>query len=333
MLTPTVDLLERESELGQLAARVDAAVAGQGSVVALEGEAGIGKSALLACAVQRAAGAGMRVLSARGGELEQDFGYGVVRQLFDAPLLAMAPCERALVLSGAARLAGSALSVADGNGGGAAEPGAVLHGLYWLSANLAAGQPLLICVDDAHWADSASIAFLAYLARRVDGLELLVVYTTRVGEGSSEHLPATAEPGLVADVLRPGVLSEPATVELIGRMLGSDSSDEFAHACRVATAGNPFLLQELLRALRADGMTPDSASCARVAQIAPGAINRAILARLRRLGRPATRLAFATAVLGKGAELRHASCVRACRARSRCRRGGCRQADERRDPA
>ena len=65
MLTPTVDLLERESELRRLAARIDAALAGNGSVVALEGEAGIGKSALLGWAVQRAAATGMLVLSAR----------------------------------------------------------------------------------------------------------------------------------------------------------------------------------------------------------------------------------------------------------------------------
>jgi DNA-binding CsgD family transcriptional regulator len=311
VLTPTVDLLERDDELEQLAARVEAAVEGQGSIVALEGEAGIGKSALLAYVVQRAARAGMRVLSARAGELEQDFGYGVVRQLFDGPLVAMAPAQRAAVLGGAAGLAASALSVTGASAGRAAEPGSVLHGLYWLSANLAAGQPLLIAVDDAHWADSASIAFLSYLARRVDGLALLVVYATRVAEGSSERLPATAERGLVADVLRPDVLSAPATVELIGRMLGSGSSDEFANACRVATAGNPFLLHELLRALQADGMTPDSASCARVARMAPGAIGRAILPRLRRLGPAAMRLAFATAVLGKSAELRHAAALAA----------------------
>ena len=309
MLTPTVDLLERESELRQLAARIDAALAGNGSVVALEGEAGIGKSALLGWAVQRAAATGMLVLSARAGELEQDFGYGVVRQLFDGPLGEMAPQERAPVLDGAAGLAASALSLPDGIGGQPAEPGAVLHGLYWLSANLATAQPVLIAVDDAHWADSASIAFLSYLARRVEGLALLVVYTTRVAEGSSERLPAAAEPDLVADVLRPCVLSGRATVELIGRLLGSESSEEFADACRVATAGNPFLLQELLRALQADEITPDGRSCERVAQIAPGAIKRAILARLRRLGGPATRLAFATAVLGKGAELRHAAAL------------------------
>lgn len=309
MKATAAELLERDFECDRLAAAIDAALTGDGSVIALEGQAGIGKSSLLAYAARCASDAGMRVLTARAGELEREFAYGVVRQLFDGPLTAMAPQERESVLHGAAGLSVSALSGAQRHSSAASDPGSVLHGLHWLSANLAAERPLLIAIDDAHWADSASIAFLAYLARRVEGLALLVVYATRVAEGASERLPAIAEPGLVTDVLRPGVLSERAIVELIGRMLGSDSSDEFAHACRVATAGNPFLLQELLRALQADGIPPDSASCERVALIAPGAISRAILARLRRLGRPATRLAFATAVLGKNAQLRHAAAL------------------------
>ncbi len=307
--TATVELLERERESAQLVARIDAAVAGEGATVALEGEAGIGKSALLAHAVNHAATSGMRVLSARGGELEQDFGYGVVRQLFDAPLAAMGSDERERMLAGAARLAASALSLPDLDAPAAAETGAVLHGLYWLSANLAADGPLLIAIDDAHWADSASIAFLAYLARRVEGLALLIVYSTRIAEGASDRLPGTAEHGLVGTVIRPPELSEQATLELVGRLLGSESSEPFARACRAATGGNPFLLQELLRALQADGIAPDEDSCARVAQIAPGTVSRAILARLRRLGDPASQLAFAIAVLGKSAELRHAAAL------------------------
>ncbi|HVF77659.1 MAG TPA: AAA family ATPase [Solirubrobacteraceae bacterium] len=299
-------LLERDREFDQLSAWVAAAVGGDGSIVAIEGEAGIGKSALVAHVTQQAAESGMRALSARCGELEQDFGYGVVRQLFDAPLAAMESDERSRVLGGAAGLATAALSVSDSSAN-PADPAAVLHGLYWLTANLAAEQPLLIVIDDAHWADSASIAFLSYLARRMDGLGLLVVYATRVGEGASDRLPATADPGLVRTVLRPGVLGERSTQQLIGQLLGSVSSPEFANACRVATAGNPFLLEELLRALQSEGIAPEKESSGRVAQIAPEAIRRSILARLRRLGPSTTQLAFAIAVLGKSAELRHAA--------------------------
>jgi len=305
----TADLLEREDEFERLTAHIDAALAGDGSVVALEGEAGIGKSVLLTGASEHAAEAGMRVLSARGGELERDFGYGLVRQLFDAPLARMDCEERERVLSGAAGLAAPALSLPGIGAGRPGDAGSVLHGLYWLTANLAAERPLLLAIDDTHWTDGASIAFLSYLARRVEGLALVIVYATRVGEGSSDALPATADPGTVQTALRLAELSERATDELIGRFLGSESSPQFGHACHVATGGNPFLLQELLRALQADHIAPDERSCARVAQIAPETVSRAILARLRRLGDSASRLAFATAVLGKSAELRHAAAL------------------------
>jgi len=305
----TIDgLLERAADVRQLAARVDAALAGNGSTVALEGAPGIGKSVLLRHTVQHAASVGMRVLSARAGELEQDFAYGVVRQLFDAPVATLATPERERILSGAARLAASALSMTQTHAGGA-DAESVLHGLYWLTANLAGEQPVLIVVDDAHWADDASIALLTYLARRVEGLACLLLYATRVGEGSSERLPAAIEPGLVDTVVQPRVLSERASLELITRLLGPDTSDAFADACRRATGGNPFLLQELARAVRAEGITPNPESCVRVALIAPDTISRAILARLRRLGSAASRLAFATAILGKSAQLRHAAGV------------------------
>ena len=52
---------------------------------------------------------------------------------------------------------------------------AVLHGLYWLCANLAQRGPVLLAVDDAHWADAPSLRFLAYLARRIDDLPVVVV--------------------------------------------------------------------------------------------------------------------------------------------------------------
>jgi predicted ATPase len=87
-----LDLLEREDELAILTALAAAAERGEGSLAVIEGTAGIGKTRLLAEARVRA-GAGVRVLSARGGELEGEFAFGVVRQLFE-PLLATATAER-----------------------------------------------------------------------------------------------------------------------------------------------------------------------------------------------------------------------------------------------
>lgn len=306
---PTAQLLERDREIERLDQALTEADAGMGATIALEGEAGIGKSSLLAHAVGAASDRGMRVLRARGGELEQEFAYGVVRQLFEAPLAEARPADRDRWLTGAAGLAGPVVSASAPALESGPGRGGVLHGLYWLAANLSLERPLLLAIDDAHWADDVSIEFLGYLARRVDELAVLIVYASRIGEGKADALPAVAEPALAHGVLRPPALSEEATAKLVARQHPSASSARFASACHATTGGNPFLLGELLRALQADGIMPDDSSTTRVEQIAPATVARATLARLRRLGPAANALAFAVAVLGTSAELRLAAAI------------------------
>jgi predicted ATPase len=76
-------MVEREADVGRLGDAVARAAAGEGAFVLAEGPAGIGKSRLLEAAREQAEEAGMNVLTARGGELERDFPYGVARQLFE----------------------------------------------------------------------------------------------------------------------------------------------------------------------------------------------------------------------------------------------------------
>jgi DNA-binding NarL/FixJ family response regulator len=299
-------LIERERECRQIEAAVAAAVGGDGSVIALEGEAGIGKTSLLAHGSLCGVDAGMRVLRARGGELERAYPYGIVRQLFEALVATAQPEDRERWLTGAAGIGAKLLAASSMSDGGELDPSSFLHGLYWLSANLSVAQPLLIAIDDAQWADDASIAFLSYLARRVGELAILIVYASRVGEGASELLPAVMEPALVRTVLRPAALTRAGSAQLIARLMTRAGSAPFARACHVATNGNPFLLEELLRALGAEDTTPADE---RVGQIVPRTVARATLARLRLLGPDATRLALAIAIFGKAAELRHAAAL------------------------
>src|SRR5215471_18204237 len=97
-------LLEREVQVAALRALADAARSGGGRFVVIEGSAGIGKTRLLAEARAIAGPAGMRVLAARGGELEGGFAYGIVRQLFEPLLAAVSPELRVDLLSGPAAL-------------------------------------------------------------------------------------------------------------------------------------------------------------------------------------------------------------------------------------
>ena len=150
----------------------------------MEGPAGIGKSRLLEVGRAAAARSGLEVLRARGGELERDFSYGVVRQLVERRLAEASPAERSRWLSGAAEFA--KLAVSPPRQDGETEPAdvsfAVMHGLYWLVANLAAERPVMLQIDDAHWADASTLRFLLYLRARLDGLALLVLIAARPGE-------------------------------------------------------------------------------------------------------------------------------------------------------
>src|SRR5215207_7564416 len=194
-------LLEREDDLRDAAALLAAAKDGGGGALLIEGPAGIGKSALIRALRERAPGLGFTVLAARGAELERDFSFGVVRQLFEPALAAVTDREREALLAGAAGLAEPAVGKLDGGLASApssASPSldpsfAVLHGLFWLTSNLAERTPLLIAVDDAHWADAASLRFLVYLAGRLEGLPaMLTIGLRRFEPGARGELIAVA---------------------------------------------------------------------------------------------------------------------------------------------
>src|SRR6266566_9143063 len=104
-------LLERSEELARIESALAEARAGRGTFVVIEGPAGIGKTALLAAARKAAADGGMRVLRSRGTELERDFAFGVVRQLFEPPLAEASEVERADLLQSAAGVAAGVLEL------------------------------------------------------------------------------------------------------------------------------------------------------------------------------------------------------------------------------
>src|SRR4029079_5237451 len=91
---------------------------------------------------------------------------------------------------------------------------AVLHGLYWLAINIAGQRPLLLAVDDAQWADEPSSRWLAYLARRLDGLGIALIVALRSGEPVFEHSLLSAMRS-EASIVRPRLLSEPAVAALV----------------------------------------------------------------------------------------------------------------------
>src|SRR5215208_355837 len=139
------DLLERSRELDALRDLAASAREGQGAVVLIEGPAGIGKSRLVAAALADARTRGMQQATARGSQLEQEFGFGVVRQLFEQLLVGLPESQRAELLTGAAALAEPVFASHPTAGAPAlADTHTALHGLYWLVANLTTSGPLAI---------------------------------------------------------------------------------------------------------------------------------------------------------------------------------------------
>jgi tetratricopeptide (TPR) repeat protein len=307
-------LLERERELVEIWELIERPGSGSGSLLVVEGPAGTGKTSLVRAAHALARERGFCVLSARGSDLERDFAYGVVRQLLEPRLVAAPARERAALLQAAAGLA-TVIPEVDGSwpesdGAGAAPADhrsfLALDGLYRLCVDLAALGPLLISVDDADCSDPPSLRFLAYLSRRLEGqpiVLLLAVSPTEIRAGNPALSEVLADP--LGRVLKLAPLSLVAVNALVRESVSGDADEDFGRACYAATAGNPLLLRELIASLRADGNAPTAAA----AELASRAVSRAVLLKLVRLPSAAIELAHAVAILGDGAELRHAAAL------------------------
>lgn len=300
-------LLERDGELAAIESVIDAAATG-GRLLAIEGPPGIGKTSLLSEVRDLGLKAGMRVLGGRGSELERSFSYGVVRQLFEPVLASLSAEEQADSLAGAASLAATLFDPAQV----AAEPAgnsslATLHGLYWLTVNLAARSPLVAIVDDLHWCDLASLRWLAYLLPRMEGLAVSVVVGLRPQDPGEHRLMAQILSDPLAAALRPAPLSAEATARIMREALSPDAEDVFCAACWEETGGNPLLLRELIHTIAAEGIAPADANVIRVRPLAAEAGSRAIGLRLSGLSGEATMLARAVAILGDDADLRQAA--------------------------
>jgi DNA-binding CsgD family transcriptional regulator len=281
-------LLERERELDRLGMRLDGARASEGGVVVVEGAPGLGKTSFLRAAVVEAQRRGFEVARARGAELEREWPFGIARQLLEPVLRRCSAEQRAQLLDGAAGLAAHVVLPEM-----AAEAAAVdasfgtLHGLYWLCANLATRQPLLLVVDDAQWADASSLRFLGVLARRVDALPALLLLAQRPAPANPlAQLASDPQTELLA--LRP--LSSAAVGTLLAQWSPAGVDVEFSIACEAATGGNPFLLSRLVRGLHDQGIAFTAAHTREVTSAGADALSR--------LGRDAVALAEATAILG-----------------------------------
>jgi DNA-binding NarL/FixJ family response regulator len=294
------ELLERDADLAAVDRALDAAGDGVGSIVVFEGPPGIGKTSLLDAAADRATARGLRVQRARGRELESSFSFGVVRQLLGATL------ERD-PLDGLAALAAPGL----GRGPAAEDVGdalfATLHGLHAVVAGLAADRPLVLVVDDLHWADAPSRRMLAYLAARISELRVtLLLASWPIEPGTVGTAALVREDGVDRRSVAP--LGEPAVGEALTVLLSSAPSDGLVAAAHGATGGNPFLVHALGHELAGRGGR-EPLLLDDVAALGPRAVAESVLDRIAAAPDGSRALAEAVAVLGEDHDRRHAAAL------------------------
>jgi hypothetical protein len=284
--------LERAAELQQLSALLAAAGSGRGQACVIEGPSGVGKSRLLDECAAYAEALGMSVLRARCSELTRDYPFGNARNLFEAILVRADAETRAKLMRGPAALAEPVF----GNGEAADEFG-VLHGLYWLTVNLAEQRPMAILVDDLPWADDFSLRFFAYLAERLDDVLVALVVAIRSGDpGSDSQLISHLWNAATWPAIRPAELTEDAVQTLLAYALPAhDVNASLAGDVVRETGGNPFLVVAVADAIRA-GEDPGLTT--------PESVRRRIARRLAHLDPAARDLAKAASVLGDDTALR-----------------------------
>lgn len=222
----------RDGEAAALVALLGEARAGRSGALVLRGEAGIGKSALLAHAV--AAAEGMPVIRSAGIEFEAELPYAGLQLLLRKAMgsLDALPEPQRRALRTAFGLAAE----------GAAEPMFVGLAVLSLLADHAGDGGLLCVVDDAQWLDRASVDALVFAARRLDAEGVVMLFAARDGEGA---FPA---PGLPE--LRLGALDAEASEALLAER-GGVLADAARGQVLAEARGNPLALLELPLALRA----------------------------------------------------------------------------------
>ncbi len=287
-------LIERDREQGAVAAAIAGLAGGTGGALVFEAAPGLGKTALVEHAERTAIAAGVRVRRAASTPLERHFPFGVMRALLEAPLRALTAVERERLLDEVTRPAAGLLL--DGRLPPAGATIMLAHSVLWLCSALAEPSPLALLVDDAQWCDGPSLKILAYVARRVGDVPVLLVVATRPDdpEATADAISLVGG-GPRATVLRPQPLSAAGAAVLL-RRAAPDASEGLCLTCHRAAGGNPWLLGELGRQYAAHGA---DALTSRYADIPVSAVAREVVRRrLAALGPSDRAAAAALAVVG-----------------------------------
>jgi DNA-binding SARP family transcriptional activator/tetratricopeptide (TPR) repeat protein len=302
-------LFGRQAELGRLRELLDEAVRGNGHVATVVGEAGIGKTRLVSTLATDALARGCRVLLGRCHESDSILPFGPwvdacrgAEITADEEILgALHPTRRAELT----RLLPEASVAGLPPAGDGALP--LFESVAALIEQVAARQPLLLVLEDLHWADEMSLRLVAFVSRRIPAWTALLIVTVREEElAGGSMIRRSVEDLSRAPHGTPVVLSpllRPDTALLVRALtrVGSDGSTVAHVEERVwaMSEGNPFVAVEAMRALDRESLS-DGARDEGAAVSLPASVRDIVARRLDRLAARSQQLAAVAAVIGRG---------------------------------
>ena len=298
---PTSGLYGREAELDALGGALDRAASGRLAVVLVEGEAGIGKTRLLAEILANADRRGMQIASGRAEELESSRPFGVIAQALGCARSAVDPRRSAI----------AELLATSGGGHGpvtvSSDPGLqfrAVDALTDLAEELAVRRSLVVGLDDLQWADRSSLLTVGALCRRLADLPAAIIGCFR----PSPRVPALTRlldslTGAGARYLAVLSLPDRSVSELVAEMAGAEPGPSLL-ALVAGAAGNPLFVTELLKAIAQDGLLQTASGRAEVAAMTlPPTLGLTILRRLSFLPEETLQTLRSASILGSSFSL------------------------------
>jgi ATP/maltotriose-dependent transcriptional regulator MalT len=289
-------LVGRSRERNLLRAQLRAALAGRGGLVILSGEAGIGKTTLAEDACREASSAGAHVLVGHCYDHTETPPYGPWIELLDqfGALRDRSPALRTI----------AAPSLIHGS-----SQAAIFGEMRGFLVAVARERPLVILLDDVHWADTTSFDLLRVVARQLASVPILLLITYRHDEVTREHPLYRLVPMLVREALAVRIdlssLRHDDVCTLIDHayQLPADDTSRLAAHLQDRAEGNPFFVGELLRSLEGTVLLPTAAGGWTLGALEhtrmPVLLRQVIDARLARLGADAEALFAVAAVIGQ----------------------------------
>jgi len=310
------ELVGREEQLASLDAAVAGAAAGRGRLVLVAGEPGIGKSRLAEEVARRVAAQGIRVAWGRCYQGEGAPAFWPWVQAVRELLAGIAPGEFSAALGPSGGELSQLLPELRELLPGLEPPPVVelevarfrlYQAVTGLLRRLAAVGPMLVIVDDLHWADVASLRLLVFLAGELRGARLVVVATYRDVEVAAdtplaETLGALAREPVVERIALGG-LGEAEVARLIANTIGTRPGEPLVRAVHDRTDGNPFFVTELLRLLQSEGELQADDPLAAVGRLIPAGVRNVLQRRLARLPEQSNAVLLVAAVAGRGFDL------------------------------